>query len=46
MHNDFLIGGKGVKKGIKKITIGALKNEGKVWFMELSDKGTCMAHIK
>ena len=34
-----LIGGKGAKKALAKVAKGALKNEGKLWFCELSDKG-------
>ena len=36
--NIIFIGGKGVK-ALSKIVKGALKNEGKMWFYELSDKG-------
>ena len=34
-----LIGAKGVKKTLSKVVKGALKNEGKLWFCELSGKG-------
>ena len=33
------VGTKGAKKVLEKVAKGAIKNEGKVWFHELSDKG-------
>ena len=33
------VGTKGAKKVLAKLAKGAVKNEGKVWFHELSDKG-------
>ena len=34
-----LIGEKGAKKALAKVAKGALKNERKLWFCKLSDKG-------
>ena len=36
---------KGCKKALAKVPKGALKNEGKLWFCELSDKGTAWTLI-
>lgn len=33
------LGGKGVKKAIKKIASGLKRDENKTWFSEISDKG-------
>ena len=38
-HYFITIGTKGVKKILSKVAKGAAKNEGTVWFHELSDKG-------
>ena len=35
-------GGKGVKKAIKKVASGLVRDAEKSWFAELSDKGTKM----
>lgn len=35
----FVEGGKGVKKAIKKVATGLVRDAGKTWFDELSDKG-------
>ena len=35
----FGVGGKGVKKAIKKVASGLVRNAEKSWFAELSDKG-------
>ena len=38
-HNFSLEGGKGVKKAIKKVASGLVRDSEKTWFSELSDKG-------
>ena len=35
----YFAGGKGVKKAITKVASGLVRDEQKIWFSELSDKG-------
>ena len=39
-------GGKGVKKAIKKVASGLVRDAEKTWFSELSDKGEVVIIIK